>query len=769
MSRTMIAAQTLINDDELERYAASVQAFLAGDIDAERFQSMRLQQGIYGQRQEGVNMVRIKVPGGRLNAAQAHTIADVLTQHSTGHTAHITTRQSIQIHHIPLADTPTALRLLAAAGLTTREACNNTVRNITACPLAGVCPAEHTDIGVFLEQAATHFLRHPLTQHLPRKFKISFSGCEQDCAQGMFHDLAVVAVRHDNRSGFKILAGGGLGHKPREAIVIEPFVEPPQLLACMEAVIAVHNHFSNRKLRAKSRIKFLIERFGSDGFIKKYRAELYRTQAALAGKTSATGHWHEDTASIAADPGAPRHILAQKQSGLNIIPIHISIGDITATQLHGLANILINNGLDELRTTQDQNLMIVNIADDKVPLILSALKPLRLDLPERGSNVAACPGTTTCRLGITSSMELGSKLSGGENDLRLRISGCHNGCAQPESADIGMYGEGKRLYNKLIPHYQLYIGGDGRGGFGLGFKSRSIPSARIEDAIADIQNRYHDSREANDNFYHWSQRQGQNYFDDLLSVHATVTEDDIPQLGKDHGDDTEFHVLQLGGGECAGAAQETVAALFADARNETSYRDAFLSQQKHNESLACAEQALRLVGNALLFVAAQSPLHELIEIARQIKESLGEHAAMGQTLEQFATTLGRLYNHYDDDVYAQLITDINQWADQAAALCQDIDQQLDLSASLGKPDAAATEIIVVDLSSYGCPLHYIKARNILRQHRQGDIVKFIFSSGDPVRQASSSLEGDGHEILAREEQGITTSVTIRKAGEGLRT
>jgi len=757
----MIDKKTLIINDELDRYEESVQAFHDGTLDADRFQSMRLQQGIYGQRQDGVNMIRIKIPGGRLNPNQAYTIANVLEQHSSHVTAHITTRQSVQIHYVPLAETPASLRQLASAGLTSREACNNTVRNMTACPLAGVCPAEHTDISHHLEQAATHFLRHPLTQHLPRKFKISFSGCEQDCAQGMIHDLGVVATRRDGRFGFKILAGGGLGHKPREAITVDEFVEEEDLLASMEAVITIHNRYSNRKLRAKSRIKFLIERFGVDGFIKKYHEERERSRIALANKKVIKGQWHKETITVNGDPGAPRGVLPQKQAGLNIVPVHIPIGDISATHLHGIADIMIGAGLNDLRTTQDQNLMLVDVADDNIASVITGIKSLGLDIPECGNNVVACPGTSTCRLGITSSTILGAKLSGGESDLRIRVSGCHNGCAQPESGDIGIYGEGKRLLGRLIPHYQMYIGGDGRGNKGLGFKSLSIPSARIETAINDIQDSYQDTRGTNETFFNWSRRKSEAYFNTLLSQHKAIAEDDINNIINDHGDDTDFSVVQFGGGECAGAAQETVAANFAAAANERNYRNAFLLQRKHDASLECAEQSLRLTGNSLLFLAAQAAADDLQDIARDIEIALSDGKTLGQTLGQFAITLTQLKTDFDHDRYSHLISDSDEWMQQVAGLCQNIDQQLDLSASV--PKTSTQETITVDLSSYGCPLHYIKARNALRQYQANDVIKFIFASGDPARQASSSLESDGHQVLEIEESGITTSISIRKA------
>ena len=757
---------TLVDDEELERYRNSVQSYLDGDIDAERFQSIRLQQGIYAQRQADVNMVRIKMPGGRLNPQQARTIADTASRFSRIGTAHITTRQSIQLHYVPLEDTPAVIRRLATAELTTREACNNTVRNITACPLAGVCPAEHTDVNRFVQTATHHFLRHPLTQHLPRKFKISFSGCEQDCAQGVIHDLAIIAVRDQGRFGFRVLAGGGLGNKPRKAIVVEEFVEPRDLLASMEAVIAVHNRYSNRRLRAKSRSKFLIERFGAEGFIDKYRQELERTRVVLADAEIIHGQWHEQTKTVNGDPGAPRDILPQKQPGQNIVPLHIAAGDITMPQLHGIADIMDEMGLEDLRTTQDQNLMIIGVGEALLDTLVKRIRDIGLDIPHRGSNVVACPGTETCRLGITASKTLAAMISGGGHDLRIRVSGCHNGCAQPETGDIGLYGEGNRRHGHLIPCYQLIIGGDGRGSRGPGFKTRSVPSARIETAISDIENAYHDDHHNGESFHSWSHRRGKTFFDDLLREHAAIDAASINEVLMDHGQTDRFHVVQFGGGECAGAAQETVAANFAEAANENRYRDAYLSRRRYSESMQSATRSLRLIANALLLQCGHSPIDDLNSLARQLEIAVGDEEKAGPVLARIAGTLAELEKEFDPERYCDLLGEIDRWSLRAAALSQNMDRQLDLGYSLPESSEAKTgnETVVVDLSSYGCPLHYIKARNVLRQYHQGDVVTFVFASGDGIDQATSSLGSDGHEILGIENRGVTTHVTICKAG-----
>lgn len=765
----MINAERLVNQEEIGRYDEAVRSYLNLQIDPDRFMSIRLQHGVYGQRQDGVNMMRVKIPGGNMNAEQLVAIADVMEKYVDHPVVHITTRQDFQIHYVPLEHTPAAMRRLADAGLTTREACGNTVRNITACPLAGVCPREHVDITPLMEGAAAHFLRHPLTQHLPRKFKMSFSGCEADCAQGMMHDLGVVAVQKNGRYGFKVLAGGGLGHKPREAITVDEFVEEQDLLASIEAIVSLHHRYSDRKRRAKARIKFLVEKFGAQGFIEKYKDEFARTKVALADKPHPVGVWTGGTPGPDCGMGAPRQTLAQKQPGLFVVPVSIPIGDITQVQLRGIAALMNDAGITDIRTTQDQNLMLVNVPQAQLTTVHTALAALGLGEPKAGDDVVACPGTSTCRLGITSSKIIGAKISGGVADLRIRASGCHNGCAQPETGDIGIYGEGNRLHGKLVPHYQMYFGGDGRAKGGLALKGPSVPAARVEAAIARVQDTYVRERNDGETFYNWTRRchatQGAAYFKELLQDITHVTPEQLASVMNDHGETQDFKVLQLGGGECAGAAQEFVAAHFAEAAYERDCRNSFAAQHKSVEALECAEAIGRLVGESLLFSSGRPAVTGLPEIAAILKEALPpQDAVLGQQLADFASTITQLKESFDEHAYAALVAGQDAWIAEAARACLTLDRQLNLTVSItASPTVAKATSTVVDLSTYGCPLHYLKARNALHNLPEGAVVDFLLESGESTQQVASSLENDGHRVLYKEERGSTTRITVKKA------
>ncbi|MBL8503587.1 MAG: nitrite/sulfite reductase [Rhodocyclaceae bacterium] len=683
----MSQLDNLADASEIAHYEEALARYLDLELDAERFTALRLQQGVYGQRQEGVNMVRIKLPGGRLDPARLAAIAEVAEKHVPQQVAHITTRQDIQLHHVPLAETGAVLRRLAEDGVTTREACGNTIRNITACPLAGVCPREHTDVTAHLDGAVAHFLRNPLNQQMPRKFKVSFSGCEADCAQGLIHDLGIVATRRGERSGFTVLAGGGLGHKPHEAITVAEFIEEQDLLPAMEAVITLHNKYSDRSKRAKSRIKFLVDRFGEAGFIECFNEEFARTRAALAGKPVPKGEWRQAARGPVPGPGAPRVFFAQRQAGLHVVPISAPLGQLKSDQLAGLAALLGELGLEDVRAAQDQNLIVLNVPAAQIAGLVARLADLGLRTPQAGDNVVACPGASTCRLGITTSMHVAPKLSGGKHDLRLRVSGCQNGCAQPESGDIGIYGEGKRQHGKLIPHYQMYFGGDGTSACGaIALKGPSIPAARIEQAITRVQKTYDEEHVEGERFFGWAQRQGAERFQSLLADLTQVSRFELAKLARDHGDAADFRVVSLGGGECASATDVAIGRAFFDAAHERSYREAFVFQRKLEDAAACAEAQLRLVGEGLAVFLGGGKAKELADITAVLRRPTFSEALGGQ-LAQLAERLAVGTTAEEVDA-KRLFADIDQWIVDAAALCLARDPQLDLRGALPAVPAA---------------------------------------------------------------------------------
>jgi sulfite reductase (NADPH) hemoprotein beta-component len=667
---------------EIDRFEQAIQAFNVGDLDLDRMTAARLQHGVYGQRQPGLHMLRIKVPGGRLTPDQLDAVADVTETYSQNRIAHVTTRQSIQTHFVPLDSTPAAMRRLAKVGMTTREACSNTVRNITACSLSGVCPREHVDVTKHLDGVVKHFLRNPLNQQLPRKFKISFSACESDCAQAMVHDCGVVAVKKGGQHGFMVKAAGGLGHKPREAIVVEDFIPEHELLFAVEALVTLHNKYSDRTKRAKSRTKFLVERFGADGFREKYREEFERTRQALADQPHPKGEWRAQTGGQAPGQGAPRRLFAQHSGDLFVMTIALPIGDIKPVQLRGIAALLRAQGLSEIRTTQDQNLTIFNVPQSKVVALRSGLAALGLREPSVGDNVVACPGASTCRLGITASMLAAPELSGGSADLNIRVSGCHNGCAQPETGDIGIYGEGKRLHGKLVPHYQMYFAGSGMvssgtNGAALALKGPAIPVVRIRKAIERVQAAHIGSGETS--FITWARAREEGYFKQLLADLEEVNAKELHSVMRDYGDATDFRVLNLGGGECAGVSQVMIGANFFEAAHERDYRNALVFQRKFDEAAQCNEAILRVLGSGVAQLLGGARQDDLGILAVQLEQLIP-----GAIADEFAQAAAALVdaNEIGGEELASISAAVDSWTVKVAAFAAKEDAQLDLNEAV---------------------------------------------------------------------------------------
>src|SRR4051812_5027371 len=427
--------------EEIETFEAEARRMVSGDISSDLFRPFRLQYGIYGQRQAGVQMVRIKIPFGGLTANQLRRIAELAEHYATG-VGHVTTRQDIQLHFVELTDVPTIMRGLAEVGVTTREACANTVRNVTACHLAGICQGEVFDVTSYAKTVALHLLRNPLNQSLPRKFKIAFSGCRHDCALTPIHDIGLLATKTANGTiGFRMVAGGGLGSAPRIAQVLREFTPIDELIPSIEAVIKVFDTLGNRKNRNKARMKFVIDKLGFEEFKRRWEAAYTAMGHALPAngnglltllqhpdqppqllmptKQQATTRTGNGNGSQAPGQETPfemwkrTNVVKQKQDGYVTAAIKLFMGDITAEQILIVADLADRYSNGNLRTTINQNVVIRWIPDTMLSDLYDDLASSGLADPgaELVEDIIACPGTDTCGLGITSSKGLARALA----------------------------------------------------------------------------------------------------------------------------------------------------------------------------------------------------------------------------------------------------------------------------------------------------------------------------------------------------------------------
>ncbi len=564
-------------EEEIRIFGERVGQLQRGEITEDQLRPFRLKHGIYGQRQSGFQMVRVKVPSGLLNAEQLRTLADIAETFSTGR-GHLTTRENIQYHFVKMENVTTVMHRLADAGLTTREACGNTIRNITSCPLSGVCPTESFDVTPYALATTQFFLRHPEFHDLPRKFKIAFSGCEDDgnCAVAGIHDVGLIArIRGSNGTahrGFKVLVGGGLGSLPTEAATLSEFLPEEELIPTIEAVLRVFKEFGNRKNKLKARMKFVLRDKGIEEFrrlVAEKRATVEtppgtRTVPSpagmpLVGISPVTNSGNGASAKY--DRWAQHNLQPQRQPGYGLIWIKLPSGNILTQQFHGLAKVLDKYKLPVARIAISQDLVIPWTPLSRAREIFHDLEALGLATPGARTiaDVTGCPGATTCNLGITRSLTLAEVLAqefAEEADpevkkLRIKISGCPNSCGHHHIADIGLYGNARKVGEQQAPYYQLMLGGEvSADGVHFARQVVPVPARRIPQALRALLDLYQRERLHGQSFRSWAVNTPDAVIVKHLQKFIDTSADTEEDLFVDWGDQ-EIYSLKLGRGECA--------------------------------------------------------------------------------------------------------------------------------------------------------------------------------------------------------------------------
>ncbi len=597
---------------EIDIFETEIELRSQNKLDEVLFAETRLRRGVYGQRYDngqrfdgsetkqlaypealtkGPNtqwhapgMQRIKIPFGGLTTEQMDVLAD-LGEEVSDSILHVTTRQDIQLHYVHIEDTPDMMRRLAAVGITTREACGNSVRNVTACPLAGVCTTESFDVTPYSRALARFLLGHEDMQDFGRKFKIAFSGCRHEaCGLTNMHDLGALGVTRVvegvEKRGFEVWVGGGLGAVPHQAKLFDEFIAEEELLPLAQAIGRVFARLGEKRNRARARVKFLIAKLGIDEFkrlVLEERQQLphddrwtayldhldetdekpLKAGQALNGADLPDGfqQWHQT------------NVYQQRQSGHVVVTVYLPLGDMTSDQMRNLASITRRYVKDTVRLTVEQNIVLRWISEADLPALYGELEAVGLGGAAAGTivDITSCPGTDTCKLGISSSRGLAGELrrrlaeqyhtlDSAVQDLRIKISGCFNSCGQHHAADIGFYGISRKINGITVPHFQVILGGEWKNNAGsFGLPMAAVPSKNIPAVVARLTERFIKEREQTESFQDYFGRIGKREVKAILDDLAQVpTYEEDPSFYRDWGDVREFTTDDMGKGECAG-------------------------------------------------------------------------------------------------------------------------------------------------------------------------------------------------------------------------
>jgi len=565
-------------EEEIRRFEENISKLRSGQMDPDDFRKFRLENGIYGIRNyTDKQMVRIKIHCGEITSDQLDAVADLAEDFTPIQLGHITTRQAIQIHKVPLENIPEVIRRVNASGLTTREACGNTVRAVTACPYAGVAKGEKFDVTPYARATAKYFLRNPVNQNLPRKFKFAFEGCEKDHAFTSIHDLAFIATIQNGVKGFRTYVGGGLGALPHVAELLESFTPASMLLPTAEAVLRIFDRANELRLdKSHARIKIIVKKWGIEEFRKKFEAERKVTLMTASGLRK----WEIDETSevvppqaknvstVKPHPGFERwrntNAFPQKQDGYSVVTVNCPLGDLNVQQMHDLATIARQFSGGKMRTTIEQNMVLRWVEDIHLPALHTELEKANLATPGAGrlSDITRCPGADTCQIAVTKSRELAIEMgkimtNGLAQDadmegIHVKISGCTNSCGHHHIGTVGFYGTYRKVNGHSVPHYQMLVGGSGQVGEArFGRPLLAFPARRVPDAFKHLVSLYKKGRKEGEDFGKYLARADMKELKTELRPFTQLPPyEENPKLYYEWGEDKEFKV-EIGRGECA--------------------------------------------------------------------------------------------------------------------------------------------------------------------------------------------------------------------------
>lgn len=742
---------------EIDVFEQQIELKKQGKLTDQLFAETRLRRGAYGQRYDNgqrndgtgtktlsypsaltkgpetlfdaPGMQRIKIPFGGMNPRQMEVLADLCEEYSDN-ICHVTTRQDFQLHYVHIDDAPDIMRRLAAVGITTREACGNSVRNVTGCPLAGVCRDEQFDISPYADAMMHFMLGHPDTMEFGRKFKIAFSGCAQHaCALLNMHDLGLLAVTRVEdgveRRGFTMYVGGGLGAVPYSAKVLEEFVTEEELLPLSQAIARVFARLGEKRNRARARIKFVVKNLGIDEFRRLVREERgtlphdprwtsYLPKVAAWNETPLKAGAPLDGA--AQPPGFAEwhreNVYRQRQPGYVVATVTLPLGDITADQMRALADIARRYVGDTVRTTVDQNIVLRWVREADLLDLYRDLVAAKLGAPGAQTvvDVVACPGTDTCKLGIASSrglarelrkrmLEKSFALDTAVRGLLIKISGCFNSCGQHHVADLGFYGVSRQVGGYQVPHFQVVLGGQWtNNGGSYGLPIGAIPSKNIPALVDRLTDRYVRDRQGVETFKAFCARIGKKALKEILDEFVKVpSHDQSPDYYSDWGDPREFSTGDMGTGECAGEIVSLVEFDLADAEREVFEAQLALEAGDAAKADALAYHAMLQAAKALVKTQVPDVDNDAARIVAEFKTRFVDTELF---FDRFAKSMvaGYLFRRHADGPGTVTAESSHQLAEEASLFVEagHACQLRMTERKVGPAAAAASQVVSLD-------------------------------------------------------------------------
>lgn len=739
--------------EDIDAFETEVRRFQAGGMAPSMFKAKRVPRGIYEQRKDGTYMVRVRVTGGRLNAPQARALA-ALSRESGDGKLHVTTRQNVQFHDVALPDSPAILRRLTAAGLTTRGGGGNTVRNVTACPYAGICPNECLDVTPCAQAVTDYLIALVGSYNLPRKYKIAFSGCGADCALAQVSDLGFIAEVRDGQPGFRVLAGGGLGSHSRVADVLLDWTPATEIIRVAEAVRRLFDQMGDRIHKHKARLRFVLERMGAPAFRQRFAEQV--GEVAREGVPAWTErvplHPAVPAGGVARPPQeewqAGVRVIAQRQAGYVAVIVHLPLGFLPAEDLARIVDLAEKYSADAgLRTTRTQNLLLRFVKVGDLPALAEGLRGLRTDVvsPVPLDRFVTCAGASTCRLGIclarNAAQACAAALAEGGiardtlEAMEFHLNGCSNACGQQPVGSIGFFGLAQRVPERrtLVPSYGVTLGGRcGIAGARLGVAVGRIPARALPAFVRELAADFQAQRRTGERFLDYFDRRGRGHFEALAAPYAALPDLEAhPDFHQDVGAEEEFSLAGRGAGECGAGVFEVI-----------------LQDLEAAKKATAPEEILLHTARALLItrgVDAQDSETVRQEFARHFIDT-------GLVAEEFRPLVSGGNGDLPALVRLRERVELLYSTLDANLEFHPPDRRVPAAAAAGQAaattPAAAGPGVAVELNLKGvpCPMNFVKAKLRLETMNVGDTLALVLDDGEPIRNVPASFKSEGQEV-----------------------